>query len=127
MIDYKVDDKQLSAEQFIELGSKIWQGNYDVEKVTNALSKTVNITAWDGNKLVGCIRLLTDGYFFGTICEILVSLQYRRQGIGSNLLQLAKENTPTTLYFGARAETEEFYKKNGCVKGMQSYVIRKNR
>ena len=50
---------------------------------------------------VGCLRILTDGYFFGTITELLVLPEYQRQGVGSKLLELAKENTPTMLYFGA--------------------------
>ncbi len=32
----------------------------------------MNITAYDGGTLVGCLRILTDGYFFGTITELLV-------------------------------------------------------
>ena len=72
-----------------------------MERVDKALSKTLNITAYDDDLLVGCLRILTDGYFFGTITELLVLPDYQKQGIGSELLKLAKENTPTMLYFGA--------------------------
>ena len=99
----------------------------DEEKTRSALSKTLNITAWDSDVLVGCLRILTDGCFFGTITELLVLPEYQKKGIGSKLLQLAKENTPTTLYFGAQPGVEEFYEKNGCQKGFQSYTIRKKR
>lgn len=92
-----------------------------------ALSKTLNITAYDGELLVGCLRILTDGYYFGTVTELLVLPEYQRQGIGSRLLQLAKENTPTMLYFGAQPGSESFYEKNGCQKGLQSYAIKKKR
>ena len=47
-------------------------GNYDLNKTTSALSKTINITAYDGNTLIGCLRILSDGYYFGTITELLV-------------------------------------------------------
>lgn len=124
---YKVDDKTLSAPTFISFADKIWRGSYDEAKTSVALSKTINITAYDGDTLVGCLRILTDGYYFGTITELLVLPQYQRQGIGSQLLQLAKENTPTALYFGARAEAEDFYIKNGCEKGLQSFTIFKKR
>ena len=76
---------------------------------------------------MGCLRILTDGYFFGTITEMLVLPEYQKQGIGSRLLQLAKENTPTMLYFGAQPTAEKFYEKNGCPKGFQSYMIEKKR
>ena len=107
--------------------NQIWKGNYDMEKTQSALSKTINITAYDDKTLVGCLRILTDGYYFGTITELLVLPKYQKQGIGSKLLQLAKDNTPTMLYFGAQPGIEAFYQKNGCQKSLQSYTIEKNR
>ena len=122
-MEYKIDDKILKASAFIEFVNKVWQGNYDIDKTQDALSKTLNITAYDGDELVGCLRILSDGYFFGTITELLVLPDYQKKGIGSRLLQLAKENTPTMLYFGAQPGMEAFYEKNGCQRSLQSYVI----
>ena len=95
MIDYKADDKSLCASDFIQFVNCVWPGRYDPDKTQAALSKTLNITACDGRRLVGCLRILTDGCFFGTITEILVLPEYQGRGIGSRLLQLAKENAPT--------------------------------
>ena len=124
-MEYKVDDKGLHASAFIPFANQIWPGDYDAEKTQGALSKTLNITAYDGERLVGCLRILSDGYFFGTITELLVLPAYQKQGIGSKLLQLARENTPTMLYFGAQPGLEAFYEKNGCQKSLQSYAIEK--
>ncbi|HIS81611.1 MAG TPA: GNAT family N-acetyltransferase [Candidatus Scatomonas merdavium] len=77
--------------------------------------------------LAGCLRILTDGYFFGTITELLVLPEYQKRGVGSKLLQLAKEASPTILYFGAQPGVESFYEKNGCEKSLQSYIIAKDR
>ncbi len=123
---YKVDDKTLNSADFILFVNQIWQGDYDRERAQCALSKTCNITAYDNDVLVGCLRILSDGYFFGTITELLVLPEYQKRGVGSKLLQLAKENTPTMLFFGSQPEVEEFYEKNGCQKSLQSYVIEKN-
>ena len=90
-------------------------------------SKTINITAYDNEVLIGCLRILTDGYYFGTITELLVLPEYQKQGVGSKLLQLAKDNTPTMLYFGAQPGIEKFYEKNGCKRSLQSYAIEKER
>lgn len=125
MVKYIADDKALTAEAFIEFVNRIWAGNYDLEKTRKALSKTINITAYDNRKLVGCLRILSDGYFFGTITELLVLPEYQKQGIGSRLLELAKSNTPTMLYFGAQPDAEGFYEKNGCKRSLSSYVIEK--
>ncbi len=126
-MDYKIDDRELDASLFISFVNQIWEGNYSIEQTKSALSKTLNITAYDNKKLVGCLRILSDGYYFGTITELLVLPQYQKQGIGSKLLQLAKDNTPTMLYFGAQPTAEKFYEKNGCQKSLQSYMIKKER
>ena len=126
-MDYIVDDRQLDASVFLSFVNRIWPGSYNMERTQNALSKTLNITAYDNEKLAGCLRILSDGYYFGTITELLVLPEYQNRGIGSELLRLAKENTPTMLYFGSQPEAEGFYEKNGCKKGLQSYTIEKKR
>ena len=124
-MEYKVNDIELDASIFISFVNQIWKGEYDIEKTQKALSKTINITAYSDNTLVGCLRILSDGYFFGTITELLVLPEYQKHGIGSQLLQLAKDNAPTILYFGAQPGVESFYEKNGCQKSLQSYMIKK--
>lgn len=124
-MEYKTDDRGLDAAVFLTFANQIWPGDYDLDKTRTALSRTINITAYDGQKLVGCLRILSDGCYFGTITELLVLPEYQGQGIGSRLLRLAREVTPTMLYFGAQPGVEGFYEKNGCQKGLQSYVIEK--
>lgn len=68
-----------------------------MERTQSALSKTLNITAYDGKVLVGCLRILSDGYYFGPIIELLVLPEY------------------------------QFYEKNGCQKSLQSYTIETGR
>ena len=122
-MEYRIGDKMLHAPEFVSFVNRIWPREQQLEKAEAALRKTFNITAYDGENLVGCLRILTDGYYFGTITELLVLPAYQRQGIGSRLLQLARENTPTMLYFGAQPEAEAFYEKNGCQRSLQSYLI----
>ena len=80
---------------------------------------------WQGNALVAVLDLVL-GYpdsqtaFLGLL---MLDAAYQGRGIGSRLLQLAKEHTPTVLYFGAQPEAEAFYEKNGCKKSLQSYQI----
>ena len=122
-MEYHVDDRALEAEEFLGFASRVWPGDYDVEKTRAALTRTLNITARDGERLAGCLRILTDGYFFGTITELLVLPEYQGRGVGSALLRLAREHTPTLLYFGAQPGVESFYEKNGCKRSLQAYCI----
>ncbi len=125
MITYQADDRALCAADFISFVNQVWPGEYDLQLTRAALRKTINLTARDGEALVGCLRILSDGYFFGTITELLVLPAYQKRGIGSRLLQLAKAHTPTMLYFGAQPQAEAFYQKNGCQKSLQSFAIQK--
>ena len=123
-MNYQVDDRALTTEAFLAFANQVWPGDYDVEWTRTALAKTLNLTAYDGGQLVGCLRILSDGYFFGTITELLVLPSYQRRGIGSRLLRLARAHMPTLLYFGAQPEAEAFYEKNGCQRSLAAFVLR---
>ncbi len=60
-MDYRINDQALSAEEFLAFVNQVWPGEYDLQKTRLALSKTLNLTAYDGAALLGCLRLLTDG------------------------------------------------------------------
>ena len=126
-MEFRANDRDLCAAAFISFVNRIWPGDYDMDRTQAALKRTWNLTAYDGETLIGCLRILTDGYYFGTITELLVHPEYRNQGVGSELLRLARENTPTMLYFGAKPGAEGFYEKNGCKRSLQSYMIEKGR
>jgi ribosomal protein S18 acetylase RimI-like enzyme len=124
-IIYKENDKEIKADQFLELANVVWPGSYHEGWTKEALEKTINITAWNKEELIGCIRILTDGYYFGTVTEILVKPSYQRLGIGKRLMELAWENSPTSLFLGAQPGNEIFFEKSGFEKSMQSYQKRK--
>ena len=55
--------------------------------------------------------------------DLCVDPAHAGRGVGSALLRLAKEHTPTLLYFGAQPGVEAFYEKNGCKRSLQAYCI----
>ena len=106
-MEYKVDDKELNASTFLSFVNQVWQGDYDMERTKEALSKTLNITAYENKVLVGCLRILSDGYYFGTITELLVLPEYQKQGIElPENIQFQYDNTKVK-----REELEEIYEK----------------
>ena len=46
-MEYRIDDKTLNSAKFLAFVNQVWPGDYDIEKTKNALSKTLNITAYD--------------------------------------------------------------------------------
>lgn len=126
-IRYLAPDTDLSASDFLALAQRVWPGRYDAALVQLALAKTINITARSGAALVGCARLLTDGHFFTTVPELLVDPDYQRRGIGSELMRLAWDASPTSIYFGAQPGKEGFYERLGFERSLQSFGRRKAR
>ena len=52
-MEYRIDDRQLDAAAFIAFANIVCPGKYDEGKTATALSKTLNITAYDGKTLKG--------------------------------------------------------------------------
>lgn len=83
----------------------------------NALfhSSTV-ITAWDGSRLVGLVRLLNDGELVAYMHYVLVDPDYQGCGIAGKMVQMAKEKYKDYLYIEVMPEESRnasFYKRFG--------------
>ena len=114
--DFSVDD-------FLALARHVWPGEYSREAAAQALTRTMNFGAWDGERLVGSVRILTDGYFFATIPEILVDPAYQRRGIGRELMNRALEHAPRRkAFFGAQPQSARFFERIGCERTLTGFV-----
>src|SRR5690606_19568527 len=102
-------------------------GSFEAGLVEEALAVTRNFTAWHGDRLIGCARLLSDGYFFSTVPEILVDPEYRGRGVGSALIERVWEASPTSLGFGVQPGNEPFFESLGFEPGLAFYFKRKPR
>lgn len=126
MGDIRYSDDGFAADVFLALAQRIWPRAYDVSAAASALTRTTNIGAWDGERLVGAVRVLTDGYFFATVPEILVDPDYQRRGIGRELMFRALACAPRgALFFGAQPQSVGFFEKLGCEAGPSGMVMRR--
>ena len=81
----------VDARGLAELIARSGVGTMDVARLEKAMTHTTNIGAWDGTRLVGALRLLSDGYEWSVVTDIIVDPEYRRRGIGRELMQRAAE------------------------------------
>lgn len=126
-VEYRNGDAALSVDAFIALAKRIWQRDYDTQKTAEALQSTLNVGAWSDGRLVGSVRILTDGYFFSCVPEVMVDPDFRKQGIGRELLRLALEATPGgVLFTGAQPGNERFFELAGFRRGPTGYVGRRS-
>lgn len=119
------DDLELTSSEFIELFQSNWSRQLDPAMVNKALATTTNITARKDGKLVGCLRILTDGYLISFICDIAIEPQSRNTGIGSELLNVAMREFPLSLLFAVQNADDERMRNLGWAPGYPSYVFRK--
>jgi predicted N-acetyltransferase YhbS len=75
-------------------------------------NSTIAYVAVDGDKIVGCVRGLTDQQITLFICELLVAEEYRGKGIGQELLQYVHNLYPKTrMELLASSTSKSFYEK----------------
>ncbi len=118
------DEAGVYAASFIPLAERVRPVRYEIPKVREALARTINIGAWDAGRLVGAVRLLSDGYTFSVIADILVDPDYQRLGIGRNLMSRALAAAPDArLLIEAQPDCIGFFERIGCVRGPTGFTL----
>lgn len=88
--------------------------NADVAKLLR--HPQVLLTAWDGARLVGFARVLTDFTYRAIIADVMVLPGYESRGIGSDLVKKAvkdKRLKTVTGFWLYTTDKQAFYKKMG--------------
>lgn len=71
-----------------------WAATRDEAGVTRMLSASVNAGAWDGDRLVGFARVVTDGVYRAFLEDVVVDEALRGAGIGEALVRKLLANLP---------------------------------
>jgi len=121
-IEYDDTKKDLPVEQLYHLFfSAGWTGSEsnpdpDMLKKFNApfINSTLVISAWDKDRLVGVVRVLSDKVIRSVIYDLVVDPEYQGKGIGKELIKKCIEHFPNTEWL---VQTEKhisgFYEKIG--------------
>ncbi len=117
MIEY-TEDKKFSMKQVQELFLSInWvSGQYPTRLYKALMHSSTVISAWDGEKLVGLVRVLDDSELVAYMHYVLVHPDYHSQGIAGHMVELVKEKYKDYLYIELMPEERKnaaFYEKHG--------------
>ncbi|MFM0776692.1 GNAT family N-acetyltransferase [Streptococcus suis] len=119
MITYK-HNPQLDFQAVLDLYDSVdWTGYTSrPEMLEKALEHSLLVlAAFDGDRLVGLLRAVGDGYSIVFIQDILVLPPYQRQGIGRHLLEQAVTHFPGIyqlhLLTDNTEKTRSFYEELG--------------
>ncbi|MCM3740677.1 GNAT family N-acetyltransferase [Oceanobacillus luteolus] len=129
IITYKTD-KNINRDQLESLYNDVEWYAYtkEMEVLQRALEQSLDvISAWDGEKLVGLVRVVGDGLTIIYIQDILVLNAYQNQGIASRLmvqiLEKYKDVRQKVLLTEEAPDVRHFYKKNGFISCDQGTLV----
>ena len=117
MIRY-TEEKQFTQQAVQDLFLSVgWvSGQYPGRLHKALLNSSTALTAWDGERLVGLVRLLDDSEMLAYMHYVLVHPDYQGQGIAGKLVEMAKEKYRNYLYLEIMPEESKnaaFYQKHG--------------
>jgi ribosomal protein S18 acetylase RimI-like enzyme len=122
-INTKIEPHQL-AEIFLVSGIK--RPVEDLSRLKNMLDNAnLLITAWDGEKLVGVARAMTDYSFCCYLSDLAVDKDYQNKGIGHELVDEVQKQIgdECNIVLLAAPESIEYYPKIGFDKCVHAYYI----
>lgn len=131
MIQYR-DSAAITAEQAIELYKRSTLGErrpiHNVQTF-EAMLKNANltITAWDGERLVGISRSLTDFAYVAYLADLAVDQDYQRSGIGKQLIEETKMRLgpECMIVLLAAPKANDYYKHLGFEHNPRAWTQKK--
>ena len=83
------------------------------------------VTAWDGPRMVGISRSLTDFVYATYLSDLAVRKSHQRAGIGRELVRLTREAAPRAmLVLLAAPAAEKYYPHIGFEHHPQAWILR---
>ena len=132
MIQYQTNTA-ITTEQFIDvlrrstLGERRPIDDYEcMEGMVN--NSNVLVTAWDGDKLVGVARSMTDFHYACYLSDLAVDRDYQRQGIGKQLQILTQQQLGKhcKLILIAAPAANGYYQQLGYTHMPRCWVLSKD-
>jgi len=92
-------------------------------------SSNLVISAWDGTRLVGVSRALTDYSYCCYLSDLAVDVSYQKHGIGRELIRRTRDaiGEEVSLILLSAPSAMPYYPKLGFALADNAYVIRRMR
>ena len=122
MISYRVGN-DLDLDTFIDVYRDSTLGERrpvdDRDRMRQMLERAnLVVTAWDGERLVGVARSLSDFCYATYLSDIAVRLAYQRRGIGRELMRITqKEGGNAMVFLFAAPKATGYYPHIGFTAG----------
>jgi len=129
-IEYR-ENASLSAEEAIDLfrrstlGERRPVGRPDIFEgmLKNA---SLVITSWDGSRLVGIARTLTDFSYVAYLADLAVDAEYQKRGIGKRLIEETRRRLAPEcmIVLLAAPKANDYYARLGFEHNPRAWMLR---
>ncbi len=123
-------NRQISIEEFVDLlnrSSLAERRPVSNGKCMAAMLAHADIlcTAWDGGKLVGIARSITDFEYCCYLSDLAVDVEYQGQGVGKELIRLTQSQlgSQATLILLSAPKAVNYYPRIGFVAHPSAWTI----
>jgi predicted GNAT superfamily acetyltransferase len=128
-IEYKIN-APVSTEQFIEVLRESTLGErrpIDDRACIEGMLKNSNlmVTAWDGERLIGIARSMTDFHYACYLSDLAVERKYQKSGVGKKLQILTQEQLgpKCKLILIAAPAANTYYEHIGFTNNQRCWVL----
>lgn len=125
------DDAELSVESAIDLYKRSTLGErrpVDRPDIFAGMLKnaSLTVTAWDGERLVGIARSLTDFAYVAYLADLAVDGEYQRLGIGRRLVEETRQRLgkECMIVLLAAPKANEYYPKIGFEHNPRAWMLK---
>jgi N-acetylglutamate synthase-like GNAT family acetyltransferase len=131
VISYKVNSK-VEPHQLAELfkASGIRRPVDDLDRLRKMIDNAnLLITAWEGDKLVGVARALTDFSYCCYLSDLAIHKDYQHNGIGHDLIAAVQDKIgdQCMLLLLSSPEAMDYYPKIGMQKTDNAFIINRKK
>lgn len=133
LVEYR-DNKDLPCDQLYRLFLAVGWANE--ETITQHRKEHFNIgflnstfvfSAWVGEEMVGCVRVLSDRVFRSVIYDLAVLPEYQGRGIGKELVERCFAACEGSEWLVQTDEARGFYEKMGFQVNHDHFLTRKGK
>ncbi len=129
MIEYRIN-AAITPEQFIDVLSRSTLAQrrpVDDRACIEGMVKNSNlcVTAWDGAKLVGVARSMTDFHYACYLADLAVDVGYQRSGIGKTLVAHTQSQLGPRckIRLIAAPDAADYYPKIGFIENTRCWEL----
>lgn len=122
------NQKPISAKALMELyKDACWWEERKEKDIEQILKLSISVGAWEGQRLIGFARAVSDGKFRAYVEDVIVYKGHQKNGVGkeivSKLMNELSDIDVVSLF--CEKELMDFYKDNGFKPSKSQFVMHK--